>query len=194
MPPRNSPFGRRNRPPPPPPSRPLSSSCSYVNAGLAGCGATCVVHPADVVKTRLQMSGVGGSAKDYTGMFDAFIKIFKTEARHARAHKHHNSTTITIPPPSQSRNQRAFSPPDSSQGPTKLYSGLSAGLFRQITCVAPVEPPRGIVTLCRRYTMPRLGLFDQFKTIAAKHNGGNIEVRLASHAFSSLASNRARRG
>jgi hypothetical protein len=24
--------------------------------------------------------------------------------------------------------------------------------------------------------MPRLGLFDQFKTIAAKHNGGNIEV------------------
>lgn len=25
--------------------------------------------------------------------------------------------------------------------------------------------------------MPRLGLFDQFKTIAAKHNGGNIEVR-----------------
>jgi hypothetical protein len=27
--------------------------------------------------------------------------------------------------------------------------------------------------------MPRLGLFDQFKTIAAKHNGGNIEVRIA---------------
>jgi len=24
--------------------------------------------------------------------------------------------------------------------------------------------------------MPRLGLFDQFKTIAAEHNGGNIEV------------------
>jgi hypothetical protein len=29
------------------------------------------------------MSGVGGSAKDYTGMLDAFVKIFKNEVRHA---------------------------------------------------------------------------------------------------------------
>ena len=45
------------------------------------------MHPADVVKTRLQMSGVGGSAKDYTGMTDAFVKIFKNEVRDPRARR-----------------------------------------------------------------------------------------------------------
>ena len=74
-----------------------------------------------------------------------------------------------------------------TQGPIKLYSGLSAGLFRQITYVCGCWFPRWqsvtllvgrctSVTLLIRYTMPRLGLFDQFKTIAAKHNGGTIEV------------------
>ena len=90
------------------------------------------------------------------------------------------------------------------QGPLKLYSGLSAGLFRQITYFARADVHKNPlllqnasafakplcfcktplllrlhcrVTSVRRYTMPRLGLFDQFKTIAAKHNGGNIEVR-----------------
>jgi hypothetical protein len=33
------------------------------------------------------MSGVGGSAKDYTGMSDAFVKIFKNEARDPRARR-----------------------------------------------------------------------------------------------------------
>ncbi|KAL7050965.1 hypothetical protein ACKWTF_004278 [Chironomus riparius] len=42
-------------------------------------GATCFVQPLDLVKTRLQISGQGGTAKEYTGMFDAFTKIAKRE-------------------------------------------------------------------------------------------------------------------
>jgi hypothetical protein len=37
------------------------------------------------------MSGVGGSAKDYTGMLDAFVKIFKNEVRHASCVTRHAS-------------------------------------------------------------------------------------------------------
>lgn len=33
-------------------------------------GATIFVQPLDLVKTRLQISGQGGSVKEYTGMFD----------------------------------------------------------------------------------------------------------------------------
>jgi solute carrier family 25 (mitochondrial oxoglutarate transporter), member 11 len=33
-------------------------------------GATVFVQPLDLVKTRLQISGQGGTAKEYTGTFD----------------------------------------------------------------------------------------------------------------------------
>ena len=42
-------------------------------------GATCVVQPLDLIKTRLQISGQGGGAKEYTGTFDAISKIIKRE-------------------------------------------------------------------------------------------------------------------
>lgn len=42
-------------------------------------GATVVVQPLDLVKTRMQVSGIGGAAKEYNGMFDAFAKIIKRE-------------------------------------------------------------------------------------------------------------------
>lgn len=42
-------------------------------------GATCIVQPLDLVKTRLQISGQGGSVKEYTGTLDAFAKISKRE-------------------------------------------------------------------------------------------------------------------
>lgn len=42
-------------------------------------GATCVVQPLDLIKTRLQISGQGGTAKEYTSTFDAFSKIVKRE-------------------------------------------------------------------------------------------------------------------
>lgn len=42
-------------------------------------GATCVVQPLDLVKTRMQISGVGGAAKEYKNTFDALSKILKNE-------------------------------------------------------------------------------------------------------------------
>ena len=42
-------------------------------------GATMCVQPLDLVKTRLQISGQGGGAKEYTGTFDAFAKIVRRE-------------------------------------------------------------------------------------------------------------------
>lgn len=42
-------------------------------------GATVFVQPLDLIKTRLQISGQGGSAKEYTGTFDAITKIIKRE-------------------------------------------------------------------------------------------------------------------
>lgn len=42
-------------------------------------GATCVVQPLDLVKTRMQIQGVGGTAKEYKNTFDAFAGILKKE-------------------------------------------------------------------------------------------------------------------
>lgn len=42
-------------------------------------GATVVVQPLDLIKTRLQISGQGGTAKEYNGALDAIAKIVKRE-------------------------------------------------------------------------------------------------------------------
>ncbi|EAL38756.3 AGAP012097-PA, partial [Anopheles gambiae str. PEST] len=42
-------------------------------------GATCVVQPLDLVKTRMQISGMGGAAKEYNNTFDAIGKIMRRE-------------------------------------------------------------------------------------------------------------------
>lgn len=41
--------------------------------------ATLFVHPMDVVKNRMQMSGVGGAAKEYKTSFHALSTIFGKE-------------------------------------------------------------------------------------------------------------------
>lgn len=42
-------------------------------------GATTFVQPLDLVKNRMQMSGVGGGKKEYKNTFDAFITILRKE-------------------------------------------------------------------------------------------------------------------
>jgi solute carrier family 25 (mitochondrial oxoglutarate transporter), member 11 len=42
-------------------------------------GATIFVQPLDLVKTRMQISGVGGAEKAYKNTFDAFTSILKKE-------------------------------------------------------------------------------------------------------------------
>jgi solute carrier family 25 oxoglutarate transporter 11 len=41
--------------------------------------ATLFVHPMDVVKNRMQMSGEGGAAKEYKTSFHALTTIFRKE-------------------------------------------------------------------------------------------------------------------
>ncbi|CAF1141044.1 unnamed protein product [Adineta steineri] len=82
------------------------NSVKFLIGGLAGMTATLFVHPMDVVKNRMQMSGEGGAAKEYKNSFDALTTIFRKE------------------------------------GLRGIYSGLSAGLFRQAT-----------------YTTARLGIY-----------------------------------
>ena len=59
--------------------------------------ATCFVQPLDLIKTRMQLSGVGGAAKEHKTSFHVFKSVLKNE------------------------------------GVSGLYTGLSAGLFRQAT-------------------------------------------------------------
>lgn len=42
-------------------------------------GATIFVQPLDLVKTRMQISGVGGAKKEYKNTFDAFTSILRKE-------------------------------------------------------------------------------------------------------------------
>ncbi|XP_058467015.1 mitochondrial 2-oxoglutarate/malate carrier protein-like [Malaya genurostris] len=51
----------------------------YLFGGLSGIGATCVVQPLDLVKTRMQISGLGGAVKEYNNTFDAIAKIIRRE-------------------------------------------------------------------------------------------------------------------
>jgi hypothetical protein len=55
---------------------------TFLNSGLSGMGATCVVQPIDLIKTRMQLSGVGGAIK-YKSSFHAAADIVKTEGLRA---------------------------------------------------------------------------------------------------------------
>lgn len=51
----------------------------FAMGGGAGMIATCFVQPLDLVKTRMQLSGIGGGAKQYPTAFHALIGILKKE-------------------------------------------------------------------------------------------------------------------
>lgn len=51
----------------------------FLNGGLAGMAATCIVQPMDVVKTRMQLSGEGGAAVQHKNFVHALSNIGKHE-------------------------------------------------------------------------------------------------------------------
>ncbi len=55
----------------------------FVFGGVSGMMATCVVQPLDLVKTRMQLSGVGGGAKAHKTSFHAVANIAKSEGIYA---------------------------------------------------------------------------------------------------------------
>lgn len=50
--------------------------CRFINFRML---ATCFVQPLDLVKTRMQMQGVGGAKKEYNNTFEAITGILKKE-------------------------------------------------------------------------------------------------------------------
>jgi len=57
----------------------IPNSIKFLFGGLSGMGATLFVQPLDLVKNRMQLSGVGGGAKEYKTSFHAFSGILKKE-------------------------------------------------------------------------------------------------------------------
>ncbi|XP_017053570.1 mitochondrial 2-oxoglutarate/malate carrier protein [Drosophila ficusphila] len=56
--------------------KPIPGYMMYVNGGLAGMMATCIVQPLDLVKTRMQLSATTG---EYKSSLDCLAKVFKNE-------------------------------------------------------------------------------------------------------------------
>eukprot|EP00794_Sanderia_malayensis_P015041 gene15041-16594_t len=51
----------------------------FIMGGAAGMMATCFVQPLDLVKTRMQMSGIAGEAKAHKSSFHAIFNIVRSE-------------------------------------------------------------------------------------------------------------------
>lgn len=57
----------------------VSYSQQFIIGGSAGSLATCFVHPMDVVKNRMQVSGIGTKVKEHKTSFHAIRAILKNE-------------------------------------------------------------------------------------------------------------------
>ncbi|CAL8095319.1 unnamed protein product [Orchesella dallaii] len=57
----------------------IPNGIKFLFGGLSGMGATLFVQPLDLVKNRMQLSGVGGGKKEYKTSFHAFRGILKSE-------------------------------------------------------------------------------------------------------------------
>eukprot|EP00698_Gefionella_okellyi_P004598 TRINITY_DN14204_c0_g1_i1.p1 TRINITY_DN14204_c0_g1~~TRINITY_DN14204_c0_g1_i1.p1 ORF type:complete len:303 (-),score=46.10 TRINITY_DN14204_c0_g1_i1:141-1049(-) len=51
----------------------------FAVGGLSGMGATLFVQPIDLIKTRMQLSGVGGATVQHKNFVSAFIAVAKSE-------------------------------------------------------------------------------------------------------------------
>lgn len=56
-----------------------SNWTKFLNGGLAGMGATIIVQPVDLLKTRMQLSGKGTGGVIYKSSFHAAFSIIKEE-------------------------------------------------------------------------------------------------------------------
>ncbi|XP_014093298.2 mitochondrial 2-oxoglutarate/malate carrier protein [Bactrocera oleae] len=58
---------------------PIPNGLKFMFGGLAGMGATCIVQPLDLVKTRMQISGAGGGKKEYRSSWHCIQTVIKQE-------------------------------------------------------------------------------------------------------------------
>jgi solute carrier family 25 (mitochondrial oxoglutarate transporter), member 11 len=57
----------------------ISKPLSFLFGGLSGIGATCIVQPIDLIKTRMQLAGMSSDGVVYKNSLDAAQKIIKSE-------------------------------------------------------------------------------------------------------------------
>ena len=60
-------------------TKPLSALSRFVIGGAAGMCASSIMHPLDLIKVRMQMSGVAGVKKEHKSVFHAFINVTRNE-------------------------------------------------------------------------------------------------------------------
>ncbi|KAJ1483673.1 mitochondrial carrier domain-containing protein, partial [Baffinella frigidus] len=56
--------------------KPAGLGVRMVLGALGGMGAACVCHPLDVIRVQMQIDGVSGGARAYSGPLDAASKIY----------------------------------------------------------------------------------------------------------------------
>lgn len=62
------------------PHKTSNNALKFVFGGLSGMGATCIVQPLDLVKTRMQVStATSGGAKEYKNSFQVLLNVIKNE-------------------------------------------------------------------------------------------------------------------
>lgn len=61
------------------PAKQIPNGMKYVLGGTAGMGATCVVQPLDLVKTRMQISGAGGGTSQYKSSLHCLTSVISKE-------------------------------------------------------------------------------------------------------------------
>lgn len=57
----------------------IPNPIKFLNGGLSGMAATCVVQPLDLVKNRMQLSGVGGAAKEHKTSLHVITSVIRNE-------------------------------------------------------------------------------------------------------------------
>ena len=57
----------------------VPSWAQFAVGGLSGMGATCFVQPIDLIKTRMQLSGVGGAGVQHANFIQAFANVVRAE-------------------------------------------------------------------------------------------------------------------
>lgn len=61
------------------PPKSIPKHIKFLFGGLSGMAATCFVQPLDLVKNRMQLSGMGGKTKEYKTSFHALTSIVRNE-------------------------------------------------------------------------------------------------------------------
>ncbi|XP_056641653.1 mitochondrial 2-oxoglutarate/malate carrier protein-like [Diorhabda sublineata] len=59
--------------------RKIPNFLKFLFGAAAGMAGTCIVHPLDLIKNRMQLSGMGGAQKEYRNMFHAMQIVGQRE-------------------------------------------------------------------------------------------------------------------